>query len=336
MNPMSTIDPNELNSHRITDEQRAALRAADPDAFEDDGADDPGDGQAAPGAASAEAADVETPAAAAPSARAAVPMIPKPRLDEVLNRVSELERQLRDREARDAAVWSAPQARDFAVERGQIKAQWDAETAALKKQWDDGDLDADEYHDQRDALTVKYGELGNALTVEEARHVVATERVASRQQAVQEAAQTRWNEKIAGWVASNEAFMANPIRKKAVADLLIALDTEGDDALDDDALIARMQEQAFEAFGWTAPVAGAPAPPADARTAALQARQSAAARAAAAASAAPPQVAGGAGAGNREVAVDLEQLKPGEFKKLPESTQRALLGEDLFQGRQPG
>ncbi|WP_394539891.1 hypothetical protein PRJ39_04625 [Lysobacter enzymogenes] len=327
---MSTIDPNELNPHRITDEQLAALRAADPDAFEDARADEPGGGQAVPGALIAEVADVETPFAAAPSARGAVPMIPKPRLDEVLNRVSELERQLRDRDARDAAVGSAPQARDFAAERGQIKGQWDAETAALKKQWDDGDLDADEYHDQRDALTVKYGELGNALTVEEARHVVATERIASRQQAVQEAAQTRWNEKIAGWIAANEAFMANPIRKKAVADLLIALDTEGDNALDDDALIALMQDQAFEAFGWAAGSARAPVPPADPRTAVLRERQATAARAAAAASAAPPQIAGGAGAGNREAAVDLEQLKPGDFKRLPEATQRALLGEDVL------
>jgi len=325
---MSTIDPNELNPHRITDEQRAALRAADPDAFADDGADEPTTGQVEPAASEVEAPDVEPSPATAASARGGVPMIPKPRLDEVLNRVSELERQLRDRDARDSAVGSAPQERDFAAERGQIKAQWDAETAALKKQWDDGDLDADEYHDQRDALTVKYGDLGNALTVEEARYVVATERVASRQQAVQEAAQTRWNEKIAGWVAANEAFMANPIRKKAVADLLVALDTEVD-ALDDDALIALMQAQAFEAFGWALPATPASVSAVDARSAALQGRQVAAARAAAAASAAPPQVAGGAGVGSREVAVNLEQLKPGDFKKLPESAQRALLGEDV-------
>lgn len=326
---MSTIDPSELNPHRITDEQLAALRAADPNAFEDGNADQSDGGQGAPTAAEVEAADVETSPAAGAPARGAVPMIPKPRLDEVLNRVSELERQLRDRDARDAAVGNVPQERDFAAERGQIKAKWDAETAALKKQWDDGDLDADEYHDQRDALTVKYGELGNALTVEEARHVVATERVASRQQAMQEAAQTRWNEKIAGWVAANEAFMANPIRMKAVADLLVALDTEGDDALDDDALIALMQEQAFDAFGWASPAGRIPGLPTDARAAALQARQAAAARAAAAASAAPPQFAGGAGAGSRELAVDLQQLKPGDFKKIPLSTQRALLGEDI-------
>lgn len=326
---MSTTDLNELNPHRITDEQRAALRAADPDAFEDDGVDVSNEGDVAAVATRGPEAREGEPLPTAAPTRSAVPMIPKPRLDEVLNRVSELERQLRDRDARDAVLGAAPQERDFAAERGQIKALWDTETAALKKQWDDGDLDADEYHDQRDALTVKYGELGNALTVEEARYVVATERVASRQQAVQEEAQTRWNDKIAGWVAANEAFMANPIRKKAVADLLIALDTEGD-GLDDDALIALMQEQAFEAFGWAAPAAGVTASPADVRAAALQTRQAAAARAAAAASAAPPQVAGGAGAGNREIAIDLEQLKPGDFSKLPESAQRALLGEDAI------
>ena len=328
---MSMIDPNELNPHRITDEQLAALRAADPDAFEDELSDAPAVGDVVPAAVpEPQASESDAPNAPAAPPRGAVPMIPKPRLDEVLNRVSELERQLRDRDARDAALGGAPQERDFAAERGQIKAQWDADTAALKKQWDDGDLDADEYHDQRDALTVKYGDVGNALTVEEARYVVATERVASRQQAVQEAAQTRWNDKIAGWVAANDAFMANPIRKKAVADLLIALDTQGDDALDDDALIALMQEQAFDAFGWSTSTARPAVPPADARSVALQERQAAAARAAAAASAAPPQVSSGAGAGNRDVEVDLEQLKPGDFKRLPESAQRALLGEDVL------
>lgn len=105
--------------------------------------------------------------------------------------------------------------RNFGAERGQIKAQWEAETAALKKQWAEGDLDADEYHDRRDALTIKYGDLGHALTVEEARHVVQADRIASRQQA----AQASWNEKIAAWATSHSAFMANPIRKKAVADL---------------------------------------------------------------------------------------------------------------------
>lgn len=327
---MSDIDPADLNPHRITEEQRAALRAADPDAFDEDHIDESNeiDASESPSQASDPASAPETETAA--PARSSVPMIPKPRLDEVLNRVSELERQLRDRDARDAAVNGAAPDRDFASERGQIKAQWDGETVTLKKKWDDGDLDADEYHDQRDALTRKYSEMGHALTVEEARHVAKAERVAAGQQAAQEAAQTLWNQKIAEWVTANDAFMANPIRKKAVADLLVELDTQGDGSLDDDALIALMQEQAFDAFGWTAPSARGVAPVVDPRAVAIQARHAAAARAAAAASAAPPQVAGGAGAGNREVAVDLEQLRPGDFKKLPESTQRTLLGEDLL------
>lgn len=325
---MPDIDSTDLNPHRITAEQRAALRAADPDAFDYDHEESSGgDANESPSQANDPPSVPETETAA--PARGSVPMIPKPRLDEVLNRVSELERQLRDRDARDVAVGGAAPDRDFAAERGQVKAQWDAETATLKKQWDDGDLDADEYHDQRDALSNKYSELGHALTVEEARHVAKAERVAASQQAAQEAAQTVWNQKIAEWVTANDAFMANPIRKKAVADLLMELDTQGDGSLDDDALIALMQDQAFDAFGWSASLVRPPVPPADARTAALQVRQAAAARAAAAASAAPPQVAGGAGAGNREVAVDLEQIKPGDFKRLPEATQRALLGEDV-------
>lgn len=214
--------------------------------------------------------------------------------------------------------------RNFGAERGQIKAQWEAETAALKKQWDEGDLDADEYHDRRDALTIKYGDLGHALTVEEARHVVQADRIASRQQA----AQASWNEKIAAWATSHSTFMANPIRKKAVADLLAVLDTDGDGSLNDDELIAKMQEQAFEAFGWQAPASGHPESMPEPQ-AALRARQAAAARAAATASAAPPQVAGGAGTGSRDLAIDLAQIRPGDFKKIPESTQRALLGEDL-------
>ncbi|MEI2453849.1 hypothetical protein [Lysobacter firmicutimachus] len=326
---MPDIDPTDLNPHRITEEQRAALHAADPDAFDDDLIEESGEVTVSESPSQpyepVSVPETET----APPARGSVPMIPKPRLDEVLNRVSELERQLRDRDARDAAVGVATQDRDFAAERGQVKAQWDAEIATLKKQWDDGDLDADEYHDQRDALTNKYSERGHALTVEEARHVAKAERVAASQQAAQEAAQTSWNQKIAEWVAANDAFMANPIRKKAVADLLAELDTQGDGSLDDDALIALMQEQAFDAFGWTAPAARAPVPAVDPRTVAIQARHAAAARAAAAASAAPPHVAGGAGTGSRDLIIDLEQIKPGDFKKIPESTQRALLGEDL-------
>lgn len=325
--PMTAIDPADINSNRITEEQRAALRAADPDAFEDDPPDAPTDeiGGDASVFSNTDAAEPE-PNPVNPPARAAVPMIPKPRLDEVLNRVQDLERQLRERDAQATATPNL-QVRDFAAERGQIKTHWEAETSALKKQWDDGDLDADEYHDQRDALSIKYADLSHTLTVEEARHVAKAERVAADQQATQQAAQTQWNTKIAQWAIANEAFMANPIRKKAVADLLMALDTEGDSSLDDDGLIALMQEQAFDAFGWTAP---APTPaPVDPRVAATQARQAAAARAAAAASAAPPQVAGGAGAGNRDLMIDLEQLKPGDFKKIPESAQRALLGEDI-------
>lgn len=327
---MPDIDTTDLNSHRITEEQRAALLAADPDAFDDDHAAESSgvDASESPSLPNDPASAPETETVA--PARGSVPMIPKPRLDEVLNRVSELERQLRDRDARDAAVGGAAPDRDFAAERGQIKTQWDAETATLKKQWDDGDLDADEYHDQRDALTNKYSELGHALTVEEARHVAKAERVAASQQAAQEAAQTHWNQKIAQWVAANDAFMANPIRKKAVADLLVELDTQGNGSLDDDALIALMQEQAFDAFGWTPPTARTAVPATDSRTLAIQARQAAAARAAAAASAAPPQVAGGAGTGSRDLTIDLEQIKPGDFKKIPESTQRALLGEDIL------
>ncbi|MGO1000752.1 hypothetical protein [Lysobacter sp. CA196] len=310
------------NSLHLTDDQREALRAADPDAFADDGDDAILDGEAtASTSPDSSESDESVPAAA----RSAVPMIPKPRLDEVLNRVSELERQLRERDARDTAVPAGVQDRDFGAERGQIRALWEAETAVLKKKWDEGDLDADEYHDQRDALTIKYGELGHALTVEEARHVVQSDRIASRQQA----AQASWNDKIGAWATAHSTFMANPIRKKAVADLLAVLDTDGDGSLNDDELIAKMQEQAFEAFGWLAPTPEQPQAIPDPQ-AALRARQAAAARAAASASAAPPQVAGGAGTGSRDLTVDLSQIKPGDFKKIPESTQRALLGEDIL------
>lgn len=86
--PMAAIDSPDMNSQRITDEQREALRAADPDALADD---DLIDGEA-PATASIDATESDDDApGSATAARVSVPMISKPRLDEVLNRVSELE-----------------------------------------------------------------------------------------------------------------------------------------------------------------------------------------------------------------------------------------------------
>lgn len=216
----------------------------------------------------------------------------------VLTALRETREELKALKASQAAPVAVPDARDFAAER-----------AALKEQWNDGDLDTDAYNDARDALVL-----------EEAEHRSAVRFHSMQQQAASEAATTQWQEKVTAWQTENADFLANPIRRKAVGELMAELEASGE-KLTDEELLAKVQETAFDAFNWTA-TPGAPAAPA------VDQRAVANARAASAASAAPPSIAGRGGMGSRAVDIDLEALKPGQFKDLPKDVQAALLEED--------
>lgn len=210
--------------------------------------------------------------------------------------------------AQQAALAEAPSDRDFAAER-----------AALKEQWENGDIDTDEYNDKRDALVL-----------EQADHRVSA-RMYQAQQAQEKAAAEQatqaWNAKVQSWEKDNADFLANPLRRKAVNDLLAALDSDPTNRMTDDELLAEVQKQAFDAFNWqgaaqqvaTGAAAGDP----------MAQRRAASARAAAAASAAPPAIAGGVSNAAMAQNVNLEDMKPGEFKKLAKDVQAQLLGEEL-------
>lgn len=224
----------------------------------------------------------------------------------LLAEVRELREERKAFKAQQAALLEAPTDRDFAAER-----------AALKEQWENGDIDTDTYNDKRDALVL-----------EQADHRVAA-RMYQAQQAQEKAAAEQatqaWNAKVQSWEKDNADFLANPLRRKAVNDLLAALDADPANRMTDEELLAEVQKQAFDAFNWQgtaqAPAAAAPNPMAQ--------RNANNARAAAAASAAPPAIAGGVSNASVAASINLEDMKPGEFKKLAKDVQQQLLGEEL-------
>lgn len=209
--------------------------------------------------------------------------------------------------AQQAALAEAPADRDFTAER-----------AALKEQWENGDIDTDEYNDKRDALVLEQADHRVAARMYQAQK--AQEKAAA-EQAIQ-----AWNAKVQSWEADNADFLANPLRRKAVNDLLAALDADPANRMTDEELLAEVQKQAFDAFNWQG---AAQAPAAAAAQNPMARRNANNARAAAAASAAPPAIAGGVSNASVAANINLEDMKPGEFKKLAKDVQQQLLGEEL-------
>lgn len=251
-----------------------------------------GAGGAQPGAEGAQAGDDDT----KPVSRA--------QFNGVLNDLRATREEVKELRAKQTAAPSLalPDARDFKAEK-----------AALHEKWDAGEIDTDEYNDQRDALTVAEAEYRSELKFH------------SLQQAhAQQQASDDWTKAITSWSKENADFLANPLRSSAVNQVLAALEADPATAnLSNEELIARAQDIAFEAFNWKREAAGA-ATPAQVRP---DPRAVAAAHAASAASATPPLPGRGAGSALTASQVKLEELKPGEFGKLPANVQKELLGE---------
>lgn len=161
------------------------------------------------------------------------PMIPKARFDEVNGALKELRTKVDAmQQEREAAAVKA-QARDFAAEK-----------AALRDARDNGDLTDDEYLDKRDALVIEEAEQ---------RAAVKLTQLQAEQQRVQR--EQAWQQRITAWEAANADFLSNAIRRDAVERLMAKY---GQDAsLSDEALIARVEAEAFEAFGFAREVADA-------------------------------------------------------------------------------
>lgn len=201
-----------------------------------------------------------------------------------------------------ASTLAMPEARDFKAEK-----------AALREKWDAGDIDTDEYNDKRDELTVAESEYRAELKFHSLQQAHAKQQ-----------ADSDWAKAISTWQQDNADFLANPLRSSAVNQVLAALEADPATAnLPNEELIARAQDIAFEAFNWKREPAADPA----ATGTQPNARAVAAAHAASAASATPPFPGRGAGSALTANQVKLEELKPGDFGKLPANVQKELLEE---------
>jgi hypothetical protein len=257
--PLSDVN----QTHMVTDSERAALAAAD----EVDAAANlhviPG--AAAPEAPAAaapttEAADAaaagDAAAAAAAAAQAAPPaaaagaepqpQLPAPALQEV-----------------------PPPPKDFAAEFNSI----DARLEAARSQYDTGALDDAEFH----ALEKELRTAERALTVEQAKYegqktAIETQNALATQ-AAQAAAAADFTAASAAWAAANAEFMSNPIRAKAMQDMVNTIDLETGGKLPAEELLARAAKTAFEAYNYTPKPAAPAAAPAKPAAAALAARQ---------------------------------------------------------------
>lgn len=170
-----------------------------------------------------------------------------------------------------------------------------AEKKALREKWDAGEMETEAYQEQRDAITLEQARFESALTFAQLQQKSALEQ-----------AQQSWAERVTTWEKEHEDFLSNPLRRKAVNDLMDEFDRDPNNRLSDDDLLRRVQETAFEAFNWTPKVPHEKLPQ-EAGNAQLQ-RQVAAARAASAASSVPPPMTTGAGSASEAGKIKLDEL----------------------------
>lgn len=287
--------PDNIPSHK-TEEELAALRAADPAAFDDDVPDDiEADEAAEAERLAAEKAEAEKTEAERAEAEAKKPdMIPKGRLNEVLAE--------RDRERERAEALAA----ELEAMRRGPPVDYGAEIKALDEAWNDDAFDGshDEYLSKRDGLI--------AARAEQA----AIERYEQQQaeKAAQQAAQA--------WANAANAFVeAHPEYLDATAKVDLEAALHGVFAKFPDASDADKLERAHKiVLAMNGKAEEAPkGPNAD--------RNKADAQLAARASAQPPAINGGVSSAGGPIGnVDFANMKPGTFSKLSKDQQAAALG----------
>lgn len=282
--------PDNIPSHK-TEEELAALRAADPAAFDDDVPDDIGADEAAEAERlAAEKADAEK-----ADAEAKKPdMIPKGRLNEVLAE--------RDRERERAEQLAAELE---ALKKGP-PVDYAAEVKALDAAWNGDDFDGThaEYMEKRDALIVARAEQDAIQRYEQ----TLAEREAQK-------AAEQWA------TAANSFVEAHPEYRDAAAKGELEAALHGVFAKFPDASDADKLERAHKiVLAMNGKSEEAPkAPNAD--------RNKADAQLAAKASAQPPAINGGVSSAGGPIGnVDFAKMKPGTFSKLSKDQQAAALG----------
>lgn len=193
-----------------------------------------------------------------------------------------------------------------------------AEKKVLREKWDAGELDTDQYNEQREALTLEQARFETALTYAQLK-----------QRDAQEQAQQSWAERAAAWEQENADFLANPLRRKAVNDLMEEFDRDPNNRMSDEELLQKVQETAFEAFNWAPKVANVQPVVAESAQQVQQARQVVAARAASAAAAIPPPMTTGAGSASEAGKIKLDALVENPAKLAgARSVIAALLGDE--------
>jgi hypothetical protein len=356
---MTMSNENERHPSALTDDEKAAMKEKFPHAFDADGEveageegagaapaaaapaagadgkDPPAAGKeapaagadgAAPAAAAADAAGADgAPAGAEGAAPGTAPAAGADKDDAPVSRKEfngVLNELLKTREKLKQSNAEAPPVRDFEGELKQLDTKLEADQQALADKYDQGDMDAAELIREQSRLLREYQTSVRTITVAESQHVAATTIQKEKDAAAAQSVQQAWDTAIGSWKESNADFLANPIRRNAVAGLLEQFGA--DESLTNEQVIAEVEKAAFEAFNWKPAAGGAPAAAANPHAARDAADRQAAARASAAT---PPTLDGGVGGRGAPGGVDLQNLKPGQFSKLPRAEQEKLLGE---------
>jgi len=287
------VPDSNILSHK-TDEDLAALRAADPAAFDDDVPDgNDADDAAEAERLAAEKADAEKVEAERAEAEAKKPdMIPKGRLNEVLAE--------RDRERERAEQLAAELE---ALKKGP-PVDYAAEVNALDASWNNDEFDGThaDYMAKRDGLIVARAEQDAIQRYEQT--------LAERE--AQKAAEQ--------WATAANAFVeSHPEYRDAAAKTELEAALHGVFAKFPDASDADKLDRAHKIVLAMNGKAEAETPAAN--------RNKADAQAAARASAQPPAINGGVSSAGGPIGnVDFANMKPGQFSKLSKDQQAAALG----------
>lgn len=127
---------------------------------------------------------------------------------------------------------------------------FDSELKALRAKYDNDEIDFDAYADARDALAMERADYTARLAAWE----VQRDQVEAAAKAAAENAQQQFQQVANAWAEKHKAFLANPLRQKAVQDAIDAID---DGKMSPEELFAKVEAVVFDAFNWKPETAAA-------------------------------------------------------------------------------
>jgi len=141
------------------------------------------------------------------------------KINGLLNELRHTREELKALRAQQQQLTAQASVRDFSSEKAQ-----------LQKQWEDGELDSDAYQERREALIL-----------EQAQHLAAAQFQQLQQQQQQQVQAQTWQQVIGPWQEKHADFLANPIRRNAVNELISSLDSDPHTRLSDQALLEKVE-----------------------------------------------------------------------------------------------